>query len=743
MDDDVGSTWPGARHTLTRFIGRESETADLVQQMRSSRLVTLVGAPGAGKTRLAAEASRHVSGRFSGGVRPVALATVSEPGDVLAALATGLGVRAEEGTLTDALLEALRAQEVLVLLDNCEHVVGPIATLVEQMLAAAPGVRVLATSRVPLGVPGEHLHRVPPLDGPGAYELFVDRAQLVTDLVLDQEGAAWAHRICEQLDGLPLAIELAARQARVLSLPDLTERLEGELARAELPGTSGPVPGPGRPTMTATIAWSCQLLSPTQNDLFEQLSVFAGSFDLHAVEAVAELDIGKVTELELLVDHSLLLAESAPGGTLDYRMLEPIRQYASARLAEKGDADRVRQRHAQHYLATARVASRGLMGVGGHHRYAELRRVEPNVLAAVTWARPADPDLALQLLSCLSGYWEHRGHVLESWARITELLEQGALSPLTRAGALLALTQLGYRRGQYELAQRHALELIPLMEELGDRDGLARGLRARAQACSATGEDDVAVAAATRSVEVFREVGDRLGEAWSLTTLGFCHFSAGRFDEGLDADLRSWRIVETEPEAPTVARSTHIGLAYAYAVRGDTAAHRRHLTASIAALQQIGSLDGDTEWLWGAVSLAHDESRFASALRLAALARAKGRRGNGLVPFVREFCDLAIDDAACQLGARQSAELAEEGARMSTEQALVEALGRPDAGDSPLTLREREVARLTGQGLSNAEIAAELVISRRTVETHQDHIRQKLRLANRYEVMAWAMTGSV
>lgn len=739
MGDDAGSAWPGSRHTLTRFIGRESETADLEQQVRDARLVTLVGPPGAGKTRLAAAASEEAGGAFRDGVHPVALAGVSAPGDVLGELATRLGVRAGRETLTDALLGALHGQETLLLLDNCEHVAGAVAELVERLLTTAPGVRVLATSRIPLDVPGEQLYRVPPLDRPDAYELFVDRARLVTDPVHDEDWAAWVHRICRRLDGLPLAIELAARQARVLSLSDLSARLDSELARAELPGAADP----GSPTMTATIAWSSRLLSPAQNYLFERLSVFLGAFDVHAVEAVAEGDGELMAQLEVLVDHSLLLAEPAMSGSLHYRMLEPIRQYAAARLAERGATDPVRARHAQHCLRAARTAARGLMGAGGHHRYAELRALEANVLAAVAWSRGSSPDLALQLLICLSGYWQHRGHVLEATTRLTELLEQVPLKPRTRAGALLALAELVYRREQYELARRHALELIPIMEELGDRDGLARGLRAQARACSATGDHEVAIATATRSVEVFREIGDRLGEAWSLSTLGSCLFSAGRIDEGLDVDLRSWRIVDSEPEAPTVARSTHIGLAYAYANRGETAAHRRHLTASITALHQIGSLDGDTEWLWGAVSLAHQESRFASTLRLAALARARGRRGTGLVPFVREFCELAINDAAQRLGAHRAEELAEEGARMSTEQALGEALGRPDVDAQALTPREREVARLTGQGLSNAEIAAELVISRRTVESHQDHIRRKLRMGSRYEVIAWAMAGSV
>lgn len=733
----MDQAWPGARHSLTRFIGRGTETAALLQQLRDTRLVTLVGAPGTGKTRLAAEAS-HSAGSFRDGVRPVALATVSEPGDVLTELAASLDVRAAEDTLVDALLEALRSQESLVLLDNCEHVVGPVAALVERILTSCPGVRVLATSRVPLGVPGERLHRVPALDRTDAYDLFVDRAALVTDLVLDEDGTAWVRRICDRLDGLPLAIELAARQARVLSLPDLAERLDTELARAAAPGNS-----PDAPTMAATIEWSCHLLTPAQNGLFETLSVFAGSFDVQAVEAVSGGGEDLVADLGVVVDHSLLLAEPSTSGALRYRMLEPIRQYAAARLAGRGAAEESRERHAQHYLRAARTASAGLMGVDGHLRHGELRGMEANVLAAVAWARPVCPDLALHLLVCLAEYWEQRGHIREARTRLEDLLHQGSVSPRARADTLLSLAQLCYRQERYEQACRYGQDLIPIMEELGDRPGLANGLRALSQAHAAAGQVDRARAAAEASVEIFDELGDRLGEARARTALGFAHYAGGQVEQGLEANLVSWQILQSEPEAPTVARGTHMGLCFAYANLDDVEGHRRHLTATIAALRQIGALDGDPEWLWAGVALAHSEGRWASSVKLAALTRTRARAGSGMVPFVREFCQPATEEAERRLGPRVAEALAEEGARMTVEEAVGEALGRPSPDAFPLTPREREVARLTGRGMSNTEIAEELVISRRTVESHQDHIRHKLGLASRYEVMVWAMTGSV
>lgn len=736
MHGETESVWPGARFSLTRFVGRETATAEAVQLLRDTRLVTMVGAPGTGKTRLAAEVARVAARSFRDGLRPVALATVSDADDVVSEIAVALGVRNEgDSRLEDSLVDALRTAEVLVLLDNCEHLVHRLAELVGRILADAPRVRVLTTSRVPLGIPGEQLRRVPPLSRPAAAELFTDRAGLATDLVLDEAGQEYVDQICQRLDGLPLAIELAARQTRALSLRDLLARLDTELPRMEIPGSPAPAPR----TMAATIAWSCRLLSTDQNRLFERLSVFAGDFDVQAVEAVAGLDSQLLSDLTALVDHSLVLAEPAASGALRYRMLEPIRQYAAALLDERGDTDAVRRRHADHYLEVARAGARGLMSVDGHRWYDELRRAEGNVLAAVSWARGLRSDLALRLVTCMAGYWELRGYVNEARERVEGLLDHGAPTPRARAEALLALCHFGYQQGRYAEARPHADELLDIMRDLGDDDGLARGLRALGMIAGAAGDSALAVEAGEQSVEIFRALGARPAEAWSSVVLGFAHFVAGDIDRGAESDTAALRVLETTGEAPAVSRRAHIGLSFAAAYRRDTAAHRRHLEAAIADLRLIGTLDGDIEWMWSGVSLAHDEGRMASALRLAGAARALGLRGSTPPPVADAVCRKAIADAAAQVGPRVAGHLLTAGATMSIEEAVTEATAAPGADGTPLSTRELEVARLTGQGLTNAEIAEQLVISRRTVESHQDHIREKLHLSSRYEVMAWVL----
>ena len=735
---DRSRDWPAPQFTLTSFVGREVEVDGVAHLLHEARLVTVVGPPGAGKTRLAVEVARHIALSADRDVVPVPLATASDSADLVSEIAMALDVPTDrDTTLTAAVLEVLRDAAVLLVLDNCEHVREQAAALVRRIITTCPQVRVLATSRVPLAVPGEQLHRIGPLDRSAAAQLFIDRARLVTSLVLESGTRSVVDQICERLDGLPLAIELAARQARTLSLPDLLVRLDTELAQAEIPAPTGPE----HRTLTATLNWSCRRLAPAQAELLENLSVLVGAFDLRATSAVAGHRSDLVADLAILVDHSLLLAEPADGGELRYRLLEPIRQHAAVRLAGTPRAEHVRAAHARHFLEVARSASRGLMGIAGDREYRRLQRVEGNVLAAVAWARGRHSDLALQLVTCLAGYWEHRGHMNAARDRIKPLLGAAELSPRTQAEAWLALTQLGYRQGRYREAIAQAAGAVEVMRALGDHEGHARGLRALAQVAAAAGDSRRAIACCRESIALFAELGDRQAEAWSYTVLAYTHFTVDEIDEGVEADLAALRLLASAEPAPAIARRTRVGLSYSAARRGDLAGHRKYLAGAIADLQLLGAADGDSEWLWSGVSLAHSEGRMPAVLRLAGAARALARHGTAVPPIADVIVTTAVEDAERKVGGPAAEKLLALGARMTTEEAISDALGLPDRSRPALSDREHEVAMLTGQGLTNAEIAEQLFISRRTVETHLEHIRAKLGVSSRQGVIAWAITG--
>lgn len=320
---------------LTRFLGRERAVAELVEIVEAVRLVTLVGAPGCGKTRLGRELSGRLAGGRPSGVCFVELAPVGDPSLAAGAVAAALGVdERPRRSPEDALVEELSGQDLLVVLDNCEHVLGAIAALVAQLLAGCPSLRVLGTSRSALGLRDEEVWRLPPLDLGSAIELFRERAGLSAPVArLGASGGRAIEEICGRLDGLPLAIELVAAWSGVLTPAEILERLDPALPllRARRPDAS-----PREQTMEATIDWSCQLLRPAERWLLGRLSAFPGGFDLAAAQAVAPGE-DVLDGLASLVDHSLVVAEPV-AERMRYRLPEPVRQCAAARLASRGEA---------------------------------------------------------------------------------------------------------------------------------------------------------------------------------------------------------------------------------------------------------------------------------------------------------------------------------------------------------------------------------------------------------------------
>jgi predicted ATPase/class 3 adenylate cyclase len=381
---------------LTSFVGRGAQMTDLEKLLVDNRLVTLTGAGGAGKTRLGVEIAARIAAEFRDGVWYVDLAPITDPDLVSVTVARALGLPDQPGRSTmDTLLRFVRDRQLLVVLDNCEHLLDACADLVVALLGAAPGLTVLATSREPIGVSGEAIWRVPSLSvADEAIELFADRARLArTDFRVADDNAATVGEICRRLDGMPLAIELAAARVRALSLAEI---LAGLRDRFRLLTGGARTAVRRQQTLRASVDWSHALLTEPERVLFRRLAVFLGGFDLEAAQAVAghdEVERFQVLDLlTLLVDKSLVVAEHTSGATR-YRLLETVRQYALEKLGESGEADTVRARHRDHYTSFAALRR------AGREQLIEQAETEiDNLRAAFLWSREnSDVELALAL----------------------------------------------------------------------------------------------------------------------------------------------------------------------------------------------------------------------------------------------------------------------------------------------------------------------------------------------------------
>jgi predicted ATPase len=498
---------------VTPLVGRAAEVAAAAAAVAGHRLVTLTGTGGTGKTRVALAAAAGLAGRFGGQVAFADLAPVGDPHLLAAALARAAGLAPPSPAAAAAMLAgALRPAELLLVADNMEHLVEA-APLLARLLAAAPGLHLLVTSRIPLGLYGEHQLRVPPLSLPGphtdpaaaeAVQLFCARARAAGPRFDPDAGTlAAVAGICAALDGLPLAIELAAARVRLFPPQALLPKLAGRLPLL----TGGPADLPPRQqTLRATLEWSEALLDPAGRALFARLGVFAGPFDAAAAAAVC----GDATpdgtgdmlgQLDRLGQHGL--AEVLPGEVPRFRLLTTIREYALARLAETGQADPARRRHLGHYLTVAARARAGLHGPGHGAAAARIHAALPDIGAALEWAhdqaaRPGpggDPgclDQALQLAAAAAPAWQNRGSLAEGTHHLDRLLaadaQLGAAAPRTRAAALLEAAVLACFRGDTATATARAGQSLALFQALGDPGGQSRARRYLGEAALTAGD---------------------------------------------------------------------------------------------------------------------------------------------------------------------------------------------------------------------------------------------------------------
>lgn len=774
--------------------------------LASSRLVTLTGAGGVGKTRLALRVATDLVPHYRDGVWLVELAPLSDASLLPDAVAQALRLRGRRGHPTAELLrEHLGPRSLLLVLDNCEHLVRACAQLAQELLRACPRLRVLATSREALSLLGEATFLVPSLSlsdpthpaalaQSEAVRLFADRAAaaLPAFRLADQNVGA-VLQICRRLDGVPLAIELAAARAGVLSVAEIAARLDD---RFRLLAAGNRAAVPRQQTLRATVDWSHDLLSPAERVLFRRLAVFAGGWTLDAAEVVCAgdgLEPADVLDLlAALAAKSLVLAEAQPAATR-YRLLETLRQYAEERLKEAGEAAAVQRRHARFFLSLAEAAEPRLWGPEQVGWLDRLEREHDNLRAALRWcAEAGEAEVALRLAAALWRFWDVRGHLAEGSRWLQAVLQAAPAPTAAHAQALLGLGFLARDRGDHPGAVALAEQSLAVFRAAGHEQGAGRALaflgdvvRASDPARSAAlleealaalraGGDELhaayvllnlALTSEARgdawrvralleeSLSLFRRLGDRTGIAWAVGMLGSLAASEG--------DDRRAEAFYAESLSNARAIGDRRVLAWIVGLLGDL--ERRagrweqagaHLRESLSIARELGDAREIAENLGRLAALAHARGQHARAARLVGAADAVLERSGPSPPPAAPAGHAGLVAALrATLGAARFASQWEEGRARALETAVEDALaadvpaprrgpaapGGTRPGEAPLTRREAEVAALVARGLTNRQIAERLVLSERTVDAHLERIRGRLGVRSRAEIAAWAV----
>jgi predicted ATPase/DNA-binding CsgD family transcriptional regulator len=695
--------------------------AEVEELLAGTRLLTLTGPGGCGKTRLALAVASDLIERFEEGAWWVELAPLSDPSLVPQTASQALGVREAPGySFTERLREHLKPKETLLVLDNCEHLVAACAALADALLHACPDLRILATSRQALGITGETAWIVPPLTLPdpldpqaledlGRYDavrLFVERAKsVVSGFELTEGNAPTLARLCQRLDGMPLAIELAAVRTRVLSVEQIAERLDDCFGL--LTGGSRTAL-PHQLTLRATMDWSYDLLGQRERSLFRRLPVFAGGFSLEAAEAVcAGEGIEKRDVLELLshlADKSLVVVQER-NGEARYRLLETIRQYGREKLRASGELPKTQTRHSHFFVRLAEEAEPELTGAEQRVWLDRLEAELDNLRAALGWSlEGGEPEVGLRLAGALWWFCYLRGHYGEGREWLEGALGGSEDSPAPlRTKALTGSGVLAFLQCEYEGATALLEESLALYRDLGDERGIATALQTLGSVAREQGHYARAQALHEESLTLSREAGYREGVAWSLNELGLVEQRRGDDERGtalLEESLDLHRDLGDRWRAASVLE----GLSGSARKRGQTERAARLLGAADALREAIGTPVPPCERA--------DHDRNVSALR-------------------------------ATIGEKAFEKARAEGRALTLEQALAEPEGAPadhqSAYPAGLTAREVEVLRLVAGGLNDPQVAEKLFISRRTVHAHMRSIYHKLGVTSRTAATRFAV----
>ena len=741
----------------TSFVGRRRELSELRKKLAVARLVSLVGPGGVGKSRLALRAATDLERGFSGGAWWIELAEVGDPALVANAVLAALDLRDQAGTEPlDLLLSYLKDREMLLVLDNCEHLLEAAARLAAVTIQAAPGVRAIATSREPLSAPGEHVLPVPPLELPALHSgeplsrllqneavmLFVERAEAASgSFELTDANRGAVAEVCRHLDGLPLAIELAAVRTRVLSVEQILDRLAD---RFSLLTGGGRAALPRHQTLETAIDWSYDLLVPAEQKLMRLLCVFAGRFTLGDAEAVG--DMGPVLdEMSSLVDKSLVIKEDVRGVAC-YRLHETMRAYASHKLREAGEEEAALRRCTLYYVTTAQG-----MALGARLRLPEwLAWVELEIdnMRAVLRRCLIERDSrnGIQLATSLAWFWITRA-TTEGVRWLDELLASGPGNPETIGWSYFIRGFLAVLQGNYEGARPVLDKAMAASRAAAQPMQIATSLSMASIAAMMAGDAEPAKRYVAEADSLASELDD------VPTVVGV--LQARALNALFVGDLATLRVVSTEGARLSrevgdvyAQHMMNLNLGGAALLAGDLEESKARYSESLRSAYLIDDRIGQYYLLAALAYHRVAEGRPQEAAQLLGASETiRTGAGATIMPVMAPVVNQARDSAMAALGAERFAAEMDAGMRMTRDSAVELGLGEPLAarskenergdGDEVLAKREGEVARLIAGGLTNKQIGARLFISERTVETHVRSILNKLGFNTRAQIAAW------
>jgi len=794
---------------LTSFIGRERELSEVRKLLVTSRLVTLTGPGGCGKTRLAIQAASEIKDTFRDGVWLADLASVREPGYVPGVIAQALGVRlAPDAGFVEQLQKWVENRNMLLVMDNCEYQIEACAQIAARLLSHSPEIRILATSREPLATPGESILPLAGLDYPAPNLAFsewsrdpdqYDAVRLLVERVcstnphftITLENGPDIAEICRRLDGLPLALELASARANIFTIRQIAARL-GDRFNLLVSNQRGD-PDARHHTLRAAIDWSHDLLTTAEQVLFRRLAVFNNGFSMATAEAVCTgdgIEIKQVLELlSSLVTKSLVVANTLQRSEAHYSLLETIRQYAQEKLAVSGEWPALRDRHLDIFLRLMEDTAQKLTGPYQQLWLDWLAGENDNIRAAMSWSLESGRiEPGLRIAIAIYQFWTVRDHVIEGLEWMERLLAKAGdeIPPVVRANALAYAAFLSGFRGNIQTQMKYGQEAAVLAESASEqgRSALKWALSAQAYGARAAGDYLTELALEERVIQLNRELGDTYQLGVTLSVSSSSAMALGRYDtaramleEGLillrqagnpyriamtlnfSGDLsrcllnykraqgeyeEAIKILREIGAVRDLASALH-NLGHACLRLGETGRARALFTESISAQVGLDNRPGIAEDLIGFAGLAVVCGLPGAGARLLAFAMEYGGQH-----IIKAWAATQLEYnhylAWTQDALGETKFQAEQavGRKFSITQAVEYAQNLPlkTAGGQPtreplqeLTAREREVAAMISQGMANSEIAARLVVSKRTIEKHIAHIISKLGVSNRAQIV--------